>query len=60
MGAGCHKRKAQTSPAIHEMANDGLRLLARMIVQSLLRQQAENNRKLGEAEQVKTPQESTS
>lgn len=43
-----------------EPENEGLRILAKMIVQSLLRQQAENDRELGVAEQVKTPNESTS
>jgi len=60
MGARHHKKKAQISPVIPEPANDGLRLLARMIVQSLLRQQAESNLESGGAEQVNIPPESTS
>jgi hypothetical protein len=54
------EKKGQASPIIPEPANDGLRLLARMIVQSLLRQQSENNLELGEPKQVKIPPETTS
>ena len=60
MGDGYHKKKVGTSPIIPEPANDGLRLLARMIVQSLLRQQTENNLELGEPKQVKIPPETNS
>jgi len=59
MGAGYRKKKVQTSPAIPEAESDGLRLLARMIVQSLLRQQTESNREPGGAKQVKISPEST-
>ncbi len=57
MGAGYRKKKVQTSPIIPEPANDGLRLLARMIVQSLLQQKAESNLETGGAKQVKIPPE---
>jgi len=60
MGTGYRKKKVQTSPIIPEPANDGLRLLARMIVQSLLQQQAESNLESGVAKQVEIPPESTS
>ena len=60
MGAGYHKKKKLALPVAPEPENDGLRLLARMIVQSLLRQQAESNLESGGAEQVNIPPESTS
>ena len=60
MGVGYRKKKVQTSPIIPEPANDGLRLLARMIVQSLLRRQAGNNLEPDGAKQAKIPPESTS
>ena len=50
MGDGYHKKKKQALPVAPEPENDGLRLLAKMIVQSLLRRQAKSNREPGGAE----------
>ncbi len=60
MEAGYREKKGQASPIIPEPVNDGLRLLARMIVQSLLQQQAESNLESGVAKQIEIPPESTS
>jgi hypothetical protein len=60
MGVRYRKKKEQASPIIPESANGGLRLLARLIVQSLLRQQTESNLESGGAKQVKIPPASTS
>ena len=60
MKAGYQKKELQTSPIIPEPANDGLHLLARMIVQLLLKQQTKSNFKLDGAKPVDIPTESNS
>jgi hypothetical protein len=60
MGTTHRKKGAKTSPVFTEAENDGLRLLAKMIVRSLLRQNDENYRKPGGEKKIEIPSESIS